>query len=265
MIPRNYALALYEMFCELTGRPKTLQGDLRPWGSFVRGTGTGTAFLPDFNGILFERHDYPPRQWTIRLRGETQLALPPGVGEVPGLLPLGVFTVDTQISGETQSYQVDAQANESILMVQGERVRVSCNWDRENINAAHLGPALIAGANVNFSAGLAEARGGNSTARRTLVVDNTAVATVTVLVPPGSRGVIVRTNAPYGATIGNLQWQGGISAGSATSLDAVPAAAVLAAHDRGEYLSVPSWAQRMTLQILALNASLVLAEFEIRP
>jgi hypothetical protein len=262
--PSSYANALYEMFCEISGRPKHQVGDSRPWGNVVHGQGTGTAFLPDFNGILLERHDYPPRQWSVRLRGQTGLEVPPGVVEVPGLLPLGVFNVESQISGENRTYRIDAQSNESILSVWGERVRVTCDWDRENITAPHLGPGLIAPASVNFFAGLAEARS-VGTARRTLVVDNTAIATTSLSIPAGARGLIFRTVAGFAATLGNLRWLGGISSATNTNIDEVPALAVQAAHDRGDYLSVPSWANRFSIQILALNANLVLAEFEIRP
>jgi hypothetical protein len=231
--------------------------DRRPWGNSVElRTAGGTAFPPSMNQPLVQRVAYPPRQFNVKMRGLIQSGTPAGAG----VLSMGTFRVETVTNNDQETYEIDAECGDSNLSVWAEQITVIPMWDLINATQPKEGPALQFPDVCVFSASIAEARS-FGTARRTLVMDSTAVAVTGVLVPRGSRGVIIRTGAPYAATIGDLTWL----SESGQTLDIVPAAAVKTAHDAGAYLSVPSWAFALTVSFLAVNAFVVLAEFEIRP
>jgi len=264
MISPRYAVALYEMLREITGTSPLAHAlpDERPWGNIVGGKaviGAEPGVQVPMGAVLFERSAYPARQYAIKLRGviEEQDPNPAHDG-----LPFGVFDIETAVSSDMQTYRIDAEANQSVFTVFAERVRVTANWDVENAGiTATVGVPRIAPKSL-FSASMAIASG-RTRARRSLVVKNQAVAGVPIKIPNGARGLLVRTGAAFAAHVGSVTWQAG--GPTATVIDAVPAAAVLAAHDSGQYLSVPSWADTAVIQVVGATASLILAEFEIRP
>lgn len=257
-------VALYEALREFVGAAAPIhEEDRRPWGFVFQARpsafGEGADRQTPLNQIMFERHVYPPRQFSIKLRG--QIGLSPAPPVLLHCLPMGVFTVETSVSSDTETFSVDAEANDSILTVFAERVRVTVNWDLENImTPVPVAVGFLMPQIAVFSASLSEARS-FGTARRTRVVSNTAIATVPIAIPRGSRGIMIRTPAP--ATVGSITWSAGTTLTS--TLDVIPAGAVVAAHDAGQYLPIPSWADTALIEILAVSNNLVLAEFEIRP
>lgn len=236
-------IALWETLNRWTDTWRT-KIDERPKGKTLRLVGTGsTAFPQNQDQSLLQHRSAEARQWTVHLYAEQ---LQGGLG-----YPRARFLVRTATDGQTEEYEVDA-FGDCNLSVWAQEITVSAGWDRE----FELGfPTSI----VLF-ASLAEARS-HGTARRTRLVDGSVAGVKIVTIPRGSRGVMVRTaSVAYGASIGALRYLS-----NALPIDALTAAEVSAAHGRGEYLQIPTNANRVELTITAAAAELVTVEFEIRP
>jgi len=178
-----------------------------------------------------------PRGWIITMSGKiTQ----PSVAGAPvvGAWPFAKFNVEWGAAGASYETEVDGFSDQ-FLAVWGNHVNVSCEWDFANFARFNVFPTGAFPARMEMNASISPSDGAITKAWRTFVLPVPAVGTqlATYPVPYGAVGVTIRQNTanPNAPCIFDFG-----TAHGGFNIEHYTAAEVQAAHDRGEYLSVPS-------------------------
>jgi hypothetical protein len=234
---REFGHALADGMSGNKVRPGTL------WGSTKALTSDGTATIPANNQLQtllnVTSDDGVPKAWVINMSGRIQQPSASGVQ-----FPYAKFLVSWGSAGSLLSTEVDGFSDQ-FLMVFGNQVQVSCQLDVDQATRTiAIDPALEFPKAMVLSASLARSEGARVAAKRSFVCVPAAIAPgfTEIVIPYAATGVILRTREPAALAGSSLQWRVGTF-----TYDILTAGLLGAAHDRGEYIAVPSEADRVVL------------------
>lgn len=215
---------------------------------------------PDF---VLQKTVAEPRAWLITMAGKIEA----GAAAGGNCFPFAKFTVSWGASGANYETEVDGFSDQ-FLCVWGNQVTVKCEWDFEQFARMVIGlPGVAFPQRMMLQASIAPSEGAVTKAFRSFAFPTaTPTGTLTTLlpVPYGAIGVIVRRPGTFYGTACDLFF--GTQQGGGLTTESYLAADVLAAHNRGEYLSVPSMSDVVTVQAAAQAASdFKILEFEVQP
>jgi len=196
------------------------------------------------------------RTWVVTTRGAVQASDP-----ITAVYPFTVFRVRWSLGGQQFQTFIDGHSDQ-YLTVYAESVQVFAEWDFEVIaTAANFAIPMFLPQAILLTASICPSAGTPSLAKRTLPISLTA-GTQNMQIPFGARDALMRALLNADASV---TWQFNIGAVLALGLESYSAAQVLAAHDIGNYLPVPSQAE--VLQIFDVGAPLGYSavEFRIQP
>lgn len=245
-----------------------------PWGStktlVTDGGGVNVPPPGDQEQMLLQvtSPDGIPRPWIISMAGAIQQN-----GQTPLLTyPFAKFKVQFGSAGAFDTTEIDGMSDQ-FLMVFGNQITVSCSLDLFNAQLAALfsplGLHLEFPKNMVLQASAAYSEGAQTKARRTFIVPPVGFPGPDTLlpIPYAATGVILRS-------FDFAQWLDPVTGarllfetnGNIVQ-DEYNAADTRNAHDRGEYLSVPSMSDtiRIVQPTTGPPSSLAFCEFLMQP
>lgn len=206
-----------------------------------------------------------PRQWVISMKGEIgefgNVAAPVAV------YPFTVFDVKWTIGGVSYQTQVDGYSDQ-FLSVYAEEVIVNATWDQLNFVRQHGLAVLTTPRSITMAASCTPQEGGTTLAKRSIFIDNeVAPSASSVPIPYAARSFIIRdATAAQQYLAATCRQLVSDDASFTCFVDIYTAADLLAAHSRGEALSVASTANFLVLNYAVQPlADMGLVEFWLQP
>jgi hypothetical protein len=216
---------------QLVGSSHVLTSD----GTAVSGvTSSQAKAVVEFTG--------PPKSYIIATRGTIEQ---PALNLVETFAAAS-FEVIWACAGLTFRTLIDGLSDQ-FLSIQAEQVQVFAQWDDENIRRMPFSPRTLSlPQKMTLAAACIPSDGAVTQAHRTILVRVGASGTDNMPIPYGARGfrvITASTVAPsyYVLVVFSQKDSTGIF------IDTYNAAALVAGHDRGEYLAIPSMADLLTV------------------